>query len=68
MANECVCAALTHDGGRLAPLTFSQPNGVSAEPYYVAPWAPTTLRYCPTSPSAKFIRGDFFNLLGGRCG
>ncbi len=59
--NRSVRIALTQDGGHMAPVTFSLPNG-SVEPYYVSPWGADDLEVPADEPCVKFIRGDFFCL------
>jgi hypothetical protein len=68
LANDCVCAALTHEGGHLAPVAFALPNGISAQPYYVSPWGADDIPAPADEPCVKFIRGDFFCLPFGNPG
>jgi hypothetical protein len=67
LENDSVRAALTHDGGHLAPVTFFLPHG-AVEPYYVSPWGADDIAVPPDEPCVKFIRGDFFCLPFGNPG
>jgi hypothetical protein len=68
LRNNSVRIALTQDGGHMAPVTFSLPNGVDAEPYYVSPWGADDPPVPASEPCLKFIRGDFFCLPFGNPG
>jgi len=68
LQSDSVRIALTHDGGHMAPVTFSLPDGGIAEPYYVSPWGADDLPVPDGEPCVKFIRGDFFCLPFGNPG
>ncbi len=68
LQNDRVRIALTQDGGHMAPVTFSLPNGIAAKPYYVSPWSADDLPAPANEPCVKFIRGDFFCLPFGNPG
>jgi len=57
-ASDRVEAAITRQGGDLAPVRFRLPHGV-VEPYSIAPWAEE--KPAPKIPSLlQTLRGDFF--------
>jgi hypothetical protein len=57
-ASDRIDAAVTQQGGHLAPVQFHLPQGV-VEPFSVAPWAEEKIG--PEFPAVlKSLRGDFF--------
>jgi hypothetical protein len=57
-ASDQVEAAITRQGGHLAPVRFHLPQGV-VEPYAIAPWAEEKLPP-ETAALLRPLRGDFF--------
>jgi hypothetical protein len=58
LASDCVEAALTRDGGHLAPVVFHTPNG-PVQPFAIAPWADAP-RDAKPAGVLRMLRGDFF--------
>jgi len=58
-ASDRVEAAITRQGGHLAPVRFHLPHGI-VEPYSVAPWAEEKSTAKKTIPLLQSLRGDFF--------
>ena len=57
-ASDKVEAAITRQGGHLAPVRFHLPQGV-VQPYSIAPWAEEKLNP-DIPPLLQALRGDFF--------
>ena len=57
-ASDKVEAAITRQGGHLAPVRFHLPHGV-VQPYSIAPWAAEKLAP-EIPPLLRSLRGDFF--------
>ena len=57
-ASDKVDAAITRQGGHLAPVRFRLPHGV-VQPYSVAPWAEEKAS-AKLIPLLRSLRGDFF--------
>ena len=57
-SSDCIDAAITRQGGHLAPVSFQLPHAV-VQPFSVAPWAKE--KVAPeTPPLLRSLRGDFF--------